>query len=312
MSDISEGYGFGKVILFNEHFVVHGIPAIASAIEKKTIATTKDSETGDFVLADERPETPGYKKEKSSEQKDSLDRIFNAMNIGDKKSSVELELSGDLLAASGLGASAASCTAIARALSSHFGLGYTDEKINDVAYEGEKGYHGTPSGIDNTAATFGGLIWFKRGEVNVMEKLKLKEPVEIVIGNTGLVGNTSAAVAGVRKRKEEDPERYDKIFKEAEELVHDARKALESNNLDTVGELMNENHRLLQEIEVSCKELDMLVDIARDNGAIGAKMTGGGLGGNMVALTLGKNLQEDVAKAIEDKGFSVIKTRIGV
>ena len=307
---MSEGYGYGKVILFNEHFVVHKIPAIASAIEKKTIANAEKSKTGEFTLSDDRPETPGYKKEKLSQQKDSLSRIFNAMKIDEEV--VNIKLAGDLLAASGLGASAASCTAIARALSNHFELGFSDEKINEVAYEGEKGYHGTPSGIDNTAATFGGLIFFKRGEKNVIEKLKIKEPVEIVIGNTGLVANTSAAVSGVSERKEKNPEKYEKIFKEAENLVYNAREALESYNLEKVGGLMNENHRLLSDIGVSCDELDLLVHLARDNGAIGAKLTGGGLGGNMVALTPGKDLQEKVAKAIEAKGFSVIKTRIGV
>lgn len=307
---MSEGYGYGKVILFNEHFVVHEIPAIASAIEKKTIANVDDSKTEGFTLSDDRPETPGYKKEKSSQQKDSLDRIFKAMKIDEEK--VRMELSGDLLAATGLGASAASCTAIARALSNHFKLGYKDEKINDVAYEGEKGYHGTPSGIDNTASTFGGLIWFKRGKQNVIEKLKIKAPVEIVIGNTGLVADTSAAVAGVRERKEKNPKKYEKIFKEAESLVYDAKEALGSYEIEKVGKLMDENHRLLCDIGVSCEELDMLVEIARKNGAIGAKLTGGGLGGNMVALTPGKDLQEKVAKAIEDKGFGVIRTRIGV
>ena len=307
---MSEGYGYGKVILFNEHFVVHEIPAIASAIEKKTIANVDDSKTEGFTLSDDRPETPGYKKEKSSQQKDSLDRIFKAMKIDEEN--VRMELSGDLLAASGLGASAASCTAIARALSNHFELGYTDEKINDVAYEGEKGYHGTPSGIDNTASTFGGLIWFKRGKQNVIEKLKIKAPVEIVIGNTGLVANTSAAVAGVRERKEKNPKKYEKIFNEAESLVYGAKEALESYDLEKVGKLMDKNHRLLCDIGVSCEELDLLVEIARKNGAIGAKLTGGGLGGNMVALTPGKDMQEKVAKAIEDKGFGVIRTRIGV
>jgi len=309
---MSEGHGYGKVILFNEHFVVHMIPAIASAIDKKTVATVRDSDKGEFVLSDDRPETPGYKKEKLSQQKDSLDRIFNTMDLANKKDSLELTLGGDLLCATGLGASAASCTATARALSDHFGLNYSLEEINNVAYEGEKGYHGTPSGLDNTAATYGGVIWFKRGDDGVMEKLNLKNPVEVVIANTGIVGDTTAAVSGVRERKEKYQEKYKKLFKSAEEMVFEARKALESGDIKRVGELMNENHTLLQGIEVSSKELDMLVGIARDNGAIGAKMTGGGLGGNILALTPGEELQEEVANAIESKGFSVIRTSVGV
>lgn len=303
------GSGFGKVILFNEHFVVYGIPAIASAIGMKTIAKVRRIPTG-FVLKDNRPEVPGYKKEKEEHQRESLKYIFKAMGL--KMEGLEIELGGDLIAASGVGASAASCAAIARALADEFGLNYSDEDINRVAYEGEKGYHGNPSGIDNTAATFGGLIWFKRGEKNVLERMHISRPVNIVMGNTGIVANTKEAVAGVRRRKEENPEKYAKIFAEAEVLVHEARDALEKMDLDRVGELMNKNHDLLQQIEVSCKELDFLVELARDHGAIGAKMTGGGLGGYMVALTPDKDTQEAVAKAMEKEGFMVLRTAIGI
>jgi mevalonate kinase len=135
--------------------------------------------------------------------------------------------------------------------------------------------------------------------------------VEIVMANTGIVANTEKAVAGVRERKQKNPEKYDKIFKEAEELAYMARKALSDYNLRTVGELMNKNHQQLQAIEVSNKELDSLVELAYENGAFGAKMTGGGLGGNIVALTPGRGLQDQVARAIKKEGFEVLMTRIG-
>ncbi|MCK4248011.1 MAG: hydroxymethylglutaryl-CoA reductase, partial [Methanomicrobia archaeon] len=165
--------------------------------------------------------------------------------------------------------------------------------------------------IDNTAATFGGLLWFKRGEKNAIERLAIKKPVEIVMGNTGVVANTKEVVAGVRERKEKYPERYNKIFEEAEELVYKAREALLNYDLKRVGKLMNENHRQLQGIEVDGKELNFLVDLARDKGAFGAKLTGGGVGGCMVALTPGKELQETVASAMEKEGFQVLRTKIG-
>ena len=309
---MGEGSGFGKVILFNEHFVVYGIPAIASAIGSKTIAKVEHSEGEGWSLSDERPATPGYKKEKWEHQKDSLERILKAAGIDTGQKAIKITLEGDLKAASGVGASAASCAAIARALSHQLGLGFSDERINEIAYEGEKGYHGTPSGIDNTAATFGGLIWFVKGEPNVMDRLKLKEPVEIVMGNTGIVANTKAAVAGVRERKEKEPEKYERIFNAANELAPKARDAFASYELRAVGEYMDRNHELLQSIEVSSKDLDFLVKLARDHGAVGAKMTGGGLGGFMVALTPSKELQEEVAKAIEKEGFEALRTRIGV
>jgi mevalonate kinase len=212
-----------------------------------------------------------------------------------------------------VGASAASCAAIARAFSDELGLNFTDDRVNEVAYEGEKGYHGTPSGIDNTAATYGGLIWYKReGSSQHMERMKLKKPVEIVMGNTGLVADTKAVVGAVKARKEKDPEGYARIFRDADRLVNSARKQLEAFHLEEVGYYMDENHTLLQQIGVSCPELDQLVDLARNNGALGAKLTGTGRGGYMVALTPDKDLQERVAVAMEKKGFQVLRTTIGV
>ncbi|MDI6855422.1 MAG: mevalonate kinase [Candidatus Thermoplasmatota archaeon] len=308
---MAKGLGYGKVILFNEHFVVYGIPAIASAIDLKTTATIERFEGKGWSLSDKRLATPGYKEEKLEQQKDSVERILKAAGIDVEQNPIKIALGGDLVAASGIGASAASCVAIARALSAYFNLNFDDDKINELAYEGEKGYHGTPSGIDNTVATYGGLVWFKKGEPNVIERISLKKPVEIVLGNTGRVADTSKAVAGVRERKEKEVDKYSQLFKEAEELAYKARKALEAFDLRKVGELMNKNHLLLQQIEVSSKELDFLVRLALEHGAYGAKLTGGGLGGNMIALTPGKELQEKVAKAIEREGFEVVRTRIG-
>lgn len=306
----SQGIGFGKVILFGEHFVVYGLPAIASAIDSRTVATVEKSKS--YELVDNRPETPGYKKEKFSQQEESLKIIFNTMKIDPVKTPVKIVLGGDLVAASGLGASAASCVAIARALSKEFGLGLNDEQINSVAYEGEKGYHGTPSGIDNTAATYGGLIWFWKGTPPVMERIPLRQPVEIVMADTGITANTTEVVGGVKKRKEAEPEKFKKIFMEEEKLLADARAALEAMDLQRVGKLMDRNHELLREIGVSCKELETLVDTARGAGAVGAKITGTGRGGNVVALTPGKALQEKVAKAVEAKGFRALRIRIGI
>ncbi len=307
-----EGIGFGKAILFNEHFVVYGVPAIVSAIGKYTVAKVTPFEGSEFKFEDDRGVTPSYKEDKLEQQKDSFDRIFKKMELDDSKNGIKIELGGNLYAASGIGASAASCVAVARALSEHFNLNLSDDEINDIAYEGEKGYHGTPSGIDNTASTFGGLIWFEKGEPNIMKKISLSNPVRIVMGNTGKVADTTAAVAGVRERKEKDPEKYKKIFDRAENIAYLAKRALQEENYKEVGKLMNENHKLLQQIGVSSRELDFLVSIAREQGALGAKLTGGGLGGNMIALTPGKDLQENVANAIEKEGFQVLKTVIGV
>jgi mevalonate kinase len=324
---MGEGAGFGKVIMFNEHFVVYGIPAIASALGNRTVAvveSTSDltpsgndgSMAGEgWVLEDNRPANPGYKTEKCEHQKESIERVLKAADFDAMKNNIKITLAGDLKAVGGVGASAAVCVSMARALNEEFGLGFDDDRINAIAYEGEKAYAGTPSGIDNTASTYGGLLWFAKnleGGPNTMEKITLKRPVEIVMGNTGLTANTKAAVTGVRERKEQNPERYNNLFEQSMELVNKARNELDSLNLEAVGELMNKNHALLQEIEVSHERLDRLVAIARNTGAVGAKMTGGGLGGYMVALTPGQDLQEAVAAAMEKEGFEALRTRIGV
>ena len=311
---MGRGSGFGKTILFGEHFVVHGVPGIASAVDSAADATAKKAQKG-INITDERSGAKGYAEKKKLQQLESIERMLSAMGMDPKTAAMDIWLGGNLPGFSGLGASAASSVAIARAIAEEFSLSLSDERINDVAYEAEKAYAGNPSGIDNTAATFGGLIWFKKNVSegsNTIEQLSIREPVEIVIGNTGIVANTKAMVAGVAERKQQNPKEYGAIFRQAEKLAHEGRQALEKFDLRNVGRLMDENHWLLQEIEVSCKELDYLVELAREQGAFGAKMTGGGGGGCMLALTPGKELQEKVASAIEQEGFQVLRTKIGV
>ena len=310
---MGKGSGYGKVIIFGEHFVVHGVPGIVSATDAKTDAEVKKSEKG-LVINDERTGSKGYAEEKKIQQIESIQRMLKAMGMP-ADTAMSIWIGGNLPGFSGLGASAASSVAIARAISEEFGLKLSDERINEVAYEAEKAYAGNPSGIDNTAATYGGLMWFKKntaGGPDLVEKITIKNPVEIVIGSTGKVANTKAMVEGVAERKKSNPEKYNPLFERAEEIAVEGRKALEAGDFKKVGALMNENHTLLQGIEVSSKELDLLVGIAIEQGAFGAKLTGGGGGGCMTALTPSEKLQEKVASAIEKEGFQVLRTKIGV
>ncbi len=245
---MGRGSGFGKAILFGEHFVVHGVPGIASAVDSAADAEVKKNGKG-ITVEDERKDAKGYAEKKRMQQKESIERMLKAMNINPEKVSLRIWLGGNLPGFSGIGASAASSVAIARAIAEELGMDLSDEKINEVAYEAEKAYAGNPSGIDNTAATFGGLIWFKKnlgGGANTIERLSIREPVEIVIGNTGIVANTKAMVAGVGERKKQNPEKYGAIFRRAENLAYKGRKAREAFDLRKVCKLMNENPRLLQ------------------------------------------------------------------
>ena len=178
---MGKGSGFGKVILFGEHFVVHSVPGIVSAIDSTVDAEVKKIGEG-ITVKDERKGARDYTQKKMSEQKQSIERMLRTMEIDPEKAILKIWLGGNLPGFSGIGASAASSVAIARALAEEFRMDLSDEKINEIAYEAEKAYAGTPSGIDNTAATYGGLIWFKRnlsGGPNMIEKLSIRDPVEI-------------------------------------------------------------------------------------------------------------------------------------
>ncbi|MDO8056786.1 MAG: hypothetical protein Q6361_07990, partial [Candidatus Hermodarchaeota archaeon] len=167
--------GYGKTILFGEHFVVYGLPAIASALGAFTTADVKVVEGSGFTVDDQRPATPGYKEMKYDQAMQAVTNVINHLKIDVGNQKLEISFAGDLIAASGVGASAAQCTSLARALNETFDLGLDEERINEAAYEGEKAYHGTPSGIDNTASTYGGLIWFVRslsGGKNTMDRLQ--------------------------------------------------------------------------------------------------------------------------------------------
>ena len=312
---MGKGSGFGKTILFGEHFVVYGLPAMASAIGDYTEAIVESEDGTGYELSDNRPEVPGYKEKKFEEQKISINNVLKFMDIEKRNRKLKIKLGGNLTCASGVGASAASCVALARAINDEFGLNWDDNKINNAAYEGEKGYHGTPSGIDNTASTFGGLVYFVRnleGGPNTMETIKLKKPIEMVIASSGMTANTTVVVGDVRKMKEEDPEWFADIVRQYESLIVEGRKALEEMDLETVGKLMNKNHSLLQEITVSNDTLDKMVKIAREAGALGAKVTGTGRGGNINVLTPGKDLQDKVYDALTKAGYAAWKTMIGV
>ncbi len=312
---MSEGFGYGKVILFGEHFVVYGLPAIVSAIGSKTIAYAKKLMSPGLILVDDRPEVPGYKKDKKVEQDKSIDNILGSCKIDLKRQGLEIRFGGDLVAASGIGASAASCAALSRALNEEFDFRFNDEQINSLAYEGEKGYHGSPSGIDNTAATYGGLIWFERnlqGGQNIIERLKMKKPVEIVIANTGITASTAKVVADVKRIKEQNPKKFGQIFDKYNDVAFKAREAVVGNKLEKIGKFMNENQELLRQIEVSSPELEDMIEVALNQGAYGAKLTGTGRGGNMVALTPGKELQEKVSKVFKKQGYVTWKTLIGI
>lgn len=299
----------GKLILFGEHFVVYGLPAIATAIEGRTIADVQHSTK--YSLVDDRPATPGYKKEKQGQQADSVQRMFRKTGVDGTK--VKIVLGGDLVAASGVGASAASCAAIAMALNEEFKLGLRIEEINGVAFEGEKGYHGIPSGIDNSCSTYGGFIWFMKGTAsakNTIKPLGSGASLQIVVSNTGITSDTTKVVGDVRGEREKDPAKFKRIFGDYSMIAEEAAYALAKRDIRKIGLLMNRNHSLLGEIGVSCPELEGMVAAALKSGALGAKLTGTGRGGLMIALVTDET-KDKVSTAIAKAGFKSEVMKIG-
>jgi len=184
--------------------------------------------------------------------------------------------------ARGLGSGAAVSTAIVRALAQHRGRWLTSRAVSDLVFETEKIHHGTPSGIDNTVIAFEKPVYFVRDKV--MDIFWVGEPFQLVIGDTGVASPTRVAVEDVRAAWERDQERYDEIFDEIGTLAHMGRGAIEAGDVEAMGRLMDANQELLRLIGVSSPELEGLIEAARQGGALGAKLSGAGRGGNMIAV----------------------------
>ena len=151
-----------------------------------------------------------------------------------------------------------------------------------LVYEVERLHHGTPSGIDNTVVVYGQPVYFVRGQPP--QTFHIGRPFMLAIADTGIPSPTKVAVGDVRRAWEREPARFEALFDRVAAVVEAARSAIAAGEPERLGPLMDENHALLQEIGVSCPELDALVAAARGAGALGAKLSGGGRGGNMIAL----------------------------
>ncbi|HLC80119.1 MAG TPA: mevalonate kinase [archaeon] len=306
------GIGWGKAILFGEHFVVYGFPGIAASIELNTTCKFVKANPGDGITSNDL--VSGEKIKYGQHKYKTLDRVIDAILKQTKieERNFKLDLETNMSLKGGMGSSAALCVSITRCLSEQFSLKLSDEQVNRISFEAEKVFHSNPSGIDNTVSAYGGMIWFeKKQPINFIERMKSK-PVEVVFADTGIFHNTAEIVAMVSHQKDADRKKYQRIFMDYKEIVYPARGLIEKGKWKEVGELMNKNQKLLEEINVSNEANDLLVQTSLQNGALGAKVTGAGLGGNVLALTPGQKLQEQVAKAIEREGFTAYKIKIGV
>jgi mevalonate kinase len=294
----------GKVILFGEHAVVYGRPAIAVPVlqvRAKAIVSMDPQNTPGLVklyAPDIGLETTLTDLPKNHPLAAVLLKAASAMRLTHIPA-CNIRVSSTIPIAGGMGSGAAVSVAILRAFSASLGHPLSDDQVCELAYEVELIHHGTPSGIDNTVITYAKPVYFVVGKP--IETLQVKQPFTIVIGDTGVQSPTSSVVSDVHKAWEADLARFEALFDAAGAIATAARKAIEAGSVDALGPLMDENQAQLHEMGVSSPKLDKLIEAARSSGALGAKLSGAGRGGNMIAFVT-PEAANAVARAIEQAG----------
>jgi len=274
----------GKIILFGEHAVVYGRPALAVPITQvhADVEVLDSDSAGIWIQA---PDINLHAELNTLPSDHPIASVIHNLFFLSRVSpfpSLNIKITSTIPVASGLGSGAAVTVALARALSTHINYPMTDEQANAFTYEIEKLHHGTPSGIDNTVVTYAKPVYFIKGQA--IETFQAAKPFTIVIGDTGISAPTKESVGDVRKLWEADKAKWENVFDEIADISFSARRVIEEGWTKMLGALMDENHALLQSMTVSSPELDKLVSAARKAGALGAKLSGGGRGGNMIAL----------------------------
>lgn len=298
---MSEASAPGKVILFGEHAVVYGQPALAVPVTQVRVEVWIEKSFSPGIQIN----APDIQL---NERLDSLlashplaatiRNTLSALGVS-SLSGVTVLVRSSIPVAAGLGSGAAVSVAIIRAVAKHLKKELTNEQVNALAFETEKLYHGTPSGIDNTAITYAKPVYFVKGQP--IEILRVGRPFTIVVGDTGIPASTKESVRDVRMQHHTKPEQYETLFAAIGSIAKTACQLIESGMPESLGPLMDENHALLRSMQVSSPELDHLVDAAGKAGALGAKMSGGGRGGNMIALVT-DNKARTIALSLKEAG----------
>lgn len=313
-----------KIILFGEHFVVYGEPAIVLAIDKRAYAKVEKRDDRRLRVHSANLNLAGYFEEGAFkiEQGDAKEAKAKFEPVRQTASKIlekhgqhvglDIEINSTVPVGAGLGSSAAVVAATAMATASLLDVKLSKEEIFRIAFEAEKTVHGTPSGVDPAISTFGGTLLFQMD--TGFKPLEVKSAIPLVIGDTGVERSTRVQVEKVRGIMDRYPRVFEPMMKAASEIVLRAIDAMKGNDLQTIGDLMNINHALLYGVGVSDESLEWLTNAARKAGALGAKLTGAGGGGCMVALAEEEKL-EQVTEAIQRAGgrtFVARKTDEGV
>lgn len=303
-----------KIILLGEHAVVYGQPSLAAPLSAlRTYAQITTSPCGSglkLVAADlDNQEIVVDVSSQTSDNPLAAAAHMLLNHLGCPPPDATITLHSDIPIASGMGSGAAITTSLFRALLYVLNKSITDNELNDLVYQVEKIHHGTPSGIDNTVIVYEQPIYFIRGKS--IERLIINKPFTLLVGDTGVSSSTKIAVGDVRNLYNSNMELMTEKFNRIGELVSAGRRAIESGDFNLLGHVMSENHQLLQDITVSSPMLDRLVDSAQRSGALGAKLSGAGRGGNMIALVSQEKI-DSVKKALLEAGaVHVYQTVVG-
>jgi mevalonate kinase len=308
---LGAGQAPGKVILFGEHAVVYGRPALAVPISQVAAHAEVESgapDSGFIIEAADLARRFALAEAPDGDPLAAAVRLALA-HLGLGAPDWRLTVHSTIPIASGLGSGAAVSAAIMRALACAAGQELLPETLSALVYEVEGLYHGTPSGVDNTVIAHGRPVYFVRGRAPRV--FPIGRPFRLAIADSGISSPTKVTVGDVRLGWQRAPERFEKLFDDIGQIVEAARAAIASGEPERLGPLMDANHARLVEMGVSCPPLDRLVAAARAAGAGGAKLSGGGRGGNMIALVSAETAGP-VAEALHTAGaMRVIVTPVG-
>ncbi len=291
-----------KAILLGEHAVVYGQPAIAVPVTQlRAKVTVEPGGEGVRLIARDLGHSHIVGEGSPPESLKPLVALVESTldYLGGERPALTITVESAIPIARGLGSGAAVSVALVRGLAAHWERRLDPQEVSALVYEAERFHHGTPSGIDHTVIAYGRPIYFQRGQEP--QFLRVGRPFLLAIADSGVESPTKAVVEEVRQARDREPRRYEALFKEIGALVQEAKKALEEGELDRLGHLMDRNHPLLRDLGVSSPSLDGLVRAAKKAGAIGAKLSGAGQGGCVIALVREEN-REEVASALRGEG----------
>jgi mevalonate kinase len=294
----------GKFILFGEHAVVYGQPAIAFPLHQLRAAAQinviPDAPHGCVRI--HAPDIDYQTWLHEADEEDPLRKIVQLTLEEIRAQSFpafEMQVSSEIPVSSGLGSGAAVSTAIVRALSQHFEHPLELERQSELVYEVEKIHHGTPSGIDNTVIVYNRPIFYIRG--CQPEYLEISGELTFILADTNLPSNTGMIVGNVRKAWEQDRPTFDTLFREIGQVTERAKSAIAAGDVKSIGMLMDENQELLEQLGVSSETISVLLATARDHGAYGAKLSGAGVGGIIITLVQ-TSASTRIVNALHDAG----------